>query len=221
MDQLEGDKIFVVTKLGLDTIRIDKKSDVLGNPDKFHKKLKFIGLFANFLSGSQEIKAITITSYQRTVDTQSLIVWKDAINYPKLPHEDALYKFETGKGIRKIIDSNTNYKATLNEVEEYLKKHKKEEEFGITNEVLTVEQSAQISNTLEYLKKRIEGNSGFSHVTGNGDNTIDIGANPNSDARKPCFINSLEHIGNQKTIINKFLKEGTSGEINCHHIVFY
>ncbi|MGL4676776.1 MAG: hypothetical protein ACRCWI_03815, partial [Brevinema sp.] len=197
MDTLEGDTIFVATKLGLDQIKVQKTQYAIGSlSNNIIRKLKYIGVYANYLGVSLDIKQMWVTSAERDAELQANLIYKSVYNATNQLAINSMYRGSSG-----IY------------VEEELKK-------GISKELIISNLSIGILNgtkTDRNLKPRY---IGFNHISNKGQ-TIDIGANPGLDPSKSSFRKSLRKFISVRIILDsRSIEEGKKGEQNCHHLVF-
>ncbi|MGL4561004.1 MAG: hypothetical protein ACRCV0_01775 [Brevinema sp.] len=125
VDQLESDRIFIVTKMGLDKIAVLYKNGVSNTLNTtYTRRLKSIGVYANYLAKSNIINELVISSMARTEIEQAEFVYQDAIAYPIIPHDEALYNGNTGIVARKYIKEGFSKSQVLEKIiEEGIRKN--------------------------------------------------------------------------------------------------
>lgn len=121
MNSLEGDKIFVATKAGIDQITVSNKPGVSGTTSTNNiTRLKIIGLYANHLANSNVIKTILISDVARTPIEQAGYIHRDALNYPNINDTNAMYDGYIGKLTREWIQEGLDTQEITNRLTNYI-----------------------------------------------------------------------------------------------------
>ena len=197
MSSLEGNTIFVATTLGIRNITVQKTSDSTGSlSNDVIKKLKYIGIYANYIKKSTDIKQIWVTSAERDANKQANLVYDSVYKATDKLAINSMYKGSSGQYVETELKKGTDKNTIVTHLES-----------GILNGLLTDTN----------LKPRY---TGFNHVS-NKSKTIDIGANSGLDPAKSSFRESLRCFISKGIILDsRSIEEGLKGEKDCHHLVF-
>ncbi|MGL4388080.1 MAG: hypothetical protein ACRCTJ_01630 [Brevinema sp.] len=199
MDRLEDDKIFVVTKKGVDTIKVAYKyTDMDHISSEAEDRLKVIVMYFNYKCHKTQ-NNIVITDTKRTAKEQAKIVYNNVAIESGGVASSSMYKGNSGQFVEQELKKGTSKEEIINMLEAGIEAPNK---IGIP----------------QMINSKMDIFTGFNHVNASK-NTCDIGIGSNPWAELD-FISILSiFISHNKFLDSRTLPLGKGNEKNCHHLV--